>query len=113
MTWLSNANIVLMPVVALLLGAPKYLQGNLTLGELMQIAAAFAQVHLSLNWLANNAVRIAEWLASARRVVELSASCDELDAAIEAAAQEALSSVIARMMRFTSKGSRSKSRTAT
>lgn len=86
MTWLSNGSSVLMPVVPLLLAAPKYLQGQLTLGELMQIAAAFAQVHLSLNWLANNAVRIAEWLASARRVVELSASCDELDAAIEAAA---------------------------
>jgi putative ATP-binding cassette transporter len=84
MTWLSNGSTVLMPVVPLLLGAPKYLQGHLTLGELMQTAAAFAQVHLSLNWLANNAVRIAEWLASARRVVELSASCDELDTAIEA-----------------------------
>jgi putative ATP-binding cassette transporter len=60
MTWLSNGNTVLMPVVPLLLGAPKYLQGQLTLGELMQVVAAFAQVHLSLNWLANNAVRIAE-----------------------------------------------------
>ena len=90
MTWLSNGNLVLMPVVPLLLGAPKYLQGNLTLGELMQTAAAFGQVHLSLNWLANNAVRIAEWLASAHRVVELSASFDSLDAAIEAAAQHAI-----------------------
>jgi putative ATP-binding cassette transporter len=90
MTWLSNGNLVLMPVVPLLLGAPKYLQGYLTLGELMQIAAAFGQVHLSLNWLANNAVRIAEWLASARRVVELSASFDDLDAAIKAAAQDAI-----------------------
>jgi putative ATP-binding cassette transporter len=90
MTWLSNSNLVLMPVVPLLLGAPKYLQGNLTLGELMQIAAAFGQVHLSLNWLANNAVRIAEWLASAHRVMELSASFDDLDAAIEAAAQDAI-----------------------
>jgi vitamin B12/bleomycin/antimicrobial peptide transport system ATP-binding/permease protein len=86
MTWLSNANTVLMPVIPLLLGAPKYLQGHLTLGELMQTAAAFAQVHLSLNWLANNAVRVAEWLASARRVVELSASCDDLDAMINATA---------------------------
>jgi putative ATP-binding cassette transporter len=86
MTWLSNGNTVLMPIVPLLLGAPKYLQGHLTLGELMQTAAAFAQVHLSLNWLANNAVRVAEWLASARRVVELSASCDELDATMNAAA---------------------------
>jgi putative ATP-binding cassette transporter len=90
MTWLSNGNLVLMPVVPLLLAAPKYLQGSLTLGELMQIAAAFGQVHLALNWLASNAVRIAEWLASARRVVELAASFDDLDAAIEAAAQDAI-----------------------
>jgi putative ATP-binding cassette transporter len=90
MTWLSNGNLVLMPVVPLLLAAPKYLQGQLTLGELMQIAAAFAQVHLALNWLASNAVRIAEWLASARRVVELSTSFDDVDAAIEAAAQDTI-----------------------
>lgn len=90
MTWLSNANIVLMPIVPLLLSAPKYLQGNLTLGELMQIAAAFGQVHVSLNWLANNWVRIAEWLASARRVVALSASFDDLDAAIVTSAQDAI-----------------------
>jgi putative ATP-binding cassette transporter len=90
MTWLSNGNLVLMPVVPLLLAAPKYLQGHLTLGELMQIAAAFAQVHMALNWLANNAVRIAEWLASARRVVDLSASFDDLDAAIEGAARDGI-----------------------
>jgi putative ATP-binding cassette transporter len=90
MTWLSNGNLVLMPVVPLLLAAPKYLQGHLTLGELMQIASAFAQVHLSLNWLANNAVRIAEWLASARRVVALAQSFDDLDAAIKATAEDTI-----------------------
>ena len=87
MTWVGNGNNVLMPLVPLLLAAPKFLQGHLTLGELMQIAAAFVQVHLSLNWLA---IRIAEWLASARRVVELSASFDDLDAAILAAGQDAI-----------------------
>jgi putative ATP-binding cassette transporter len=90
MTWVGNSNNVLMPIVPLLLAAPKYLEGQLTLGELMQIAAAFVQVHLSLNWLANNAIRIAEWLASARRVVELSQSFDDLDAAFEATGQEAI-----------------------
>jgi putative ATP-binding cassette transporter len=35
-------------------------------------------------------VRIAEWLASARRVMELSTSFDDLDAAIEAAADDAI-----------------------
>jgi putative ATP-binding cassette transporter len=90
MTWVGNGNNVLMPVVPLLLAAPKYLQGQLSLGELMQIAAAFVQVHLALNWLANNAIRVAEWLASARRVVELSVSFDDLDAAFEAAGQDAI-----------------------
>jgi putative ATP-binding cassette transporter len=90
MMLVGNANNVLMPVVSLLLAAPKYLQGQLTLGELMQIAAAFVQVHLALNWLANNAIRVAEWLASARRVGELSASFDDLDAAVAAAGQETI-----------------------
>lgn len=90
MTWFSNGNLVLMPVVPLLLAAPKYLQGDLTLGELMQIAAAFVQVHMALNWLANNAVRIAEWLASVRRVIELSAALDGLDVTVGAAIKDAI-----------------------
>ncbi len=90
MTWLSNGNLVLMPVAPLLIASPKYLQGHLTLGELMQIAGAFAQVHLSLNWLANNAVRIAEWLASARRVVELSTSLGNLDGTFDTSAKPSI-----------------------
>ena len=36
MTWISNGNSVLSPVVPLLLGAPKYLAGEMSLGSLMQ-----------------------------------------------------------------------------
>nr|WP_281411470.1 ABC transporter ATP-binding protein/permease [Enterovirga sp. DB1703] len=82
MTWISNANSVLAPVVPLLLGAPKYLQGELSLGELMQIATAFTQAQIALNWLIDNAIRLAETLASAQRVVELSQAMDALDATI-------------------------------
>ena len=82
MTWVSNANSVLAPVVPLLLGAPKYLAGELSLGELMQIATAFTQAQIALNWLIDNAVRLAETLASAQRVVELSQAMDALDATI-------------------------------
>jgi putative ATP-binding cassette transporter len=35
------------------LSAPKYLAGQITLGDLMQAAAAFLQVQISLNWLAD------------------------------------------------------------
>ncbi|WP_375457587.1 ABC transporter ATP-binding protein/permease [uncultured Enterovirga sp.] len=82
MTWISNANSVLAPVVPLLLGAPKYLAGELTLGELMQIATAFTQVQIALNWLIDNAIRLAETLASAQRVVGLTDALDDLDESI-------------------------------
>ncbi|MBV9078650.1 MAG: ABC transporter ATP-binding protein/permease, partial [Methylobacteriaceae bacterium] len=82
MTWISNGNSVLAPVVPLLLGAPKYLSGELSLGELMQVATAFTQVQIALNWLIDNAIRLAETLASAQRVVELTDALDGLDATI-------------------------------
>jgi putative ATP-binding cassette transporter len=66
--FLTSANNLLAPAVPLLLGAPKYLAGEMTLGDLMQAAAAFLQVQLSLNWLADNALSLANWSASARRV---------------------------------------------
>ena len=82
MTWISNGNAVLSPVVPLLLGAPKYLSGEMSLGSLMQAAAAFAQVQMALNWLVDNAIRLAEWFASAQRVVELVDAVDVLDETI-------------------------------
>jgi putative ATP-binding cassette transporter len=69
--FLTSANNLLAPAVPLLLGAPKYLAGDMTLGDLMQAAAAFLQVQLSLNWLADNALSLANWSASARRVAVL------------------------------------------
>ena len=79
MTWLNGANLVLAPVVPLLLGAPKYLAGEMTLGSLMQAATAFAQVQVALNWLADNALRLADWFASSRRVTQLSDAIDRLE----------------------------------
>ncbi len=71
-TLIIQGNAVLSPVIPLLLGAPKYLSGELSLGELMQLSAAFLQVQVAFNWLVENFFRLAEWKASARRVVELS-----------------------------------------
>ncbi len=79
MVALTNSTMTLTPVIPLLMCAPKYLQGGLTLGELVQVAAAFVQVHQSLNWLADNAIRVAEWLASAQRVVAFSQALDQID----------------------------------
>ena len=79
MTWLNGANLVLAPVVPLLLGAPKYLTGELSLGSLMQAATAFAQVQVALNWLADNAIRLADWFASSRRVSQLTDAIGRLE----------------------------------
>jgi putative ATP-binding cassette transporter len=82
LTWLMGGNGVLAPVLPLLLGAPNYLNGSITLGQLMQAAAAFVQVQVALNWLVDNYARIAEWLASVGRVVGLWSALAELDASV-------------------------------
>lgn len=71
LTWLLNANAFFAPVLPVLLAAPKYLSGQMSLGEVMQVAAAFTAVLGALNWFVDNYIRLAEWSASARRVDEL------------------------------------------
>ena len=80
MTVLMNTNTILAPVVPLILVAPNYLNGSITLGGLMQTAAAFVQVQVALNWLVDNYAGIAEWLASVGRVAGLWTALGDLDA---------------------------------
>lgn len=79
--FLSSANSVLAGVVPLVLAAPKFLSGDMSLGDLMQSALAFSQVHQALNWLADNSLRLADWVASAHRVGVLDAAFDDQDSA--------------------------------
>jgi vitamin B12/bleomycin/antimicrobial peptide transport system ATP-binding/permease protein len=88
LTWLMGGNGVTAPVLPLLLAAPNYLSGEITLGALTQSAAAFVQVQVALNWLVDNYPRIAEWLASARRVTGLWAAFSDLDASVGSADEE-------------------------
>jgi hypothetical protein len=53
------------PVVGLLLCTPKYLAGTMTLGEVVQAAAAFVVVLGAFSWFTDNYARLAEWAASA------------------------------------------------
>ena len=83
MIFLAGSNNVLAPVIPLLLGAPKYLAGEISLGDLMQAAAAFTQVQNALNWLSDNSLRLADWFASARRVAALDSAFTQLDSLAE------------------------------
>jgi vitamin B12/bleomycin/antimicrobial peptide transport system ATP-binding/permease protein len=78
-TWVTNGSGALVPVVPLLLAAPKYLSGELTLGAVIQLAAAFVQVQVAIAWLVENYNRVADCYASVRRVVELVRPLNELD----------------------------------
>lgn len=74
-----NSNSALFPIVPLLLIAPKYLAGAVTLGAVIQVVAAFSAVQAALIWFVDNVVRLAEWFASVTRVDELMAELEALD----------------------------------
>ncbi len=76
-----NTNGALFPIVPLLLIAPKYLSGDVSLGAVMQVVAAFSAVQAALIWFVDNFVRLAEWFASVTRVDELQEALEGLDIA--------------------------------
>jgi ABC-type uncharacterized transport system fused permease/ATPase subunit len=65
--------------VGLLLCIPKYLAGTMTLGEVVQVSAAFVVVQGAFGWFTDNYARLAEWAASANRVASLLLALDEVD----------------------------------
>ena len=67
------------PVIPILLCAPKYIAGTMTLGQMMQAASAFVTVQVAFNWLVENYPRLADWTASAHRVASLLVSLDRLE----------------------------------
>jgi vitamin B12/bleomycin/antimicrobial peptide transport system ATP-binding/permease protein len=79
MTLVSQANVVVAPIVGLVLCAPKYLNGAMTLGELTQAAAAFTTVQVSFSWFVDNYQRVADWRSAVNRVAALLIALDELN----------------------------------
>lgn len=77
--FVSHSNFIIASVVPVILCAPKYLAGTMTLGQVMQATAAFVQVQYAFNWIVDNYPRLAEFTASARRVANLIVSLDHLD----------------------------------
>jgi vitamin B12/bleomycin/antimicrobial peptide transport system ATP-binding/permease protein len=79
MTVVTYSSLLITPVVGLLLCTPKYLAGTMTLGEVVQAAAAFVVVQGAFSWFTDNYARLAEWAASANRVASLLLALDEID----------------------------------
>jgi putative ATP-binding cassette transporter len=83
-TVVSQGSGQLAPVIPVLLCAPKFLSGSMSLGEVMQAASAFVIVQTAFSWLVDNYPRFADWTASARRAGSLLVSLDSLEKAEEA-----------------------------
>jgi putative ATP-binding cassette transporter len=80
-TFVSQGSSVLAPVVPIILAAPKFLDGSMTLGQVMQAASAFTIVQAAFGWLVDNYPRLADWSAGARRTASLMVSLDALERA--------------------------------
>ena len=70
---------VLSMAFPLLIAAPRYILGSITLGALMQSAQAFQQMAAALSWPVNNMAGIAQWRASVERVLGLVKALDDLE----------------------------------
>lgn len=80
-TSVSQTSSYIAPVLPVILCAPKFLDGTMSLGEVMQAASAFTIVQGAFNWLVDNYPKLADWTASARRVASLLGSLDALETA--------------------------------
>jgi putative ATP-binding cassette transporter len=80
-TFVSTTSGLVATVVPILLCAPKYLDGTMSLGDVMQASSAFLTVQGAFSWLVDNYPRFANWSASARRITSLLVSIDALELA--------------------------------
>jgi vitamin B12/bleomycin/antimicrobial peptide transport system ATP-binding/permease protein len=80
-TVVSQTSSYIAPVLPIILCSPKFLDGSMSLGEVMQAASAFTIVQGAFNWLVDNYPKMADWTASARRVASLMIALDALEEA--------------------------------
>jgi putative ATP-binding cassette transporter len=87
LTWITSGTGWLSLVVPILVAAPAYFGGTLTLGGLIMVAGAFSQVQGAMRWFVENFSRLADWRAAVHRVAHFRESLDNLPA-IEEGAEE-------------------------
>ncbi len=80
-TVVSQSSFLLAPVIPIILSAPKYLDGSMSLGQVVQASSAFVTVQTAFNWIVDNYPRLADWTASARRASSLMVALDGLEKA--------------------------------
>lgn len=79
LTWVSASYGWMVLVIPILVAAPAYFSGGLTLGQLMMVVGAFNQVNTALRWYVQNFGPIAEWRATLMRVTDFRQAVLEMD----------------------------------
>jgi putative ATP-binding cassette transporter len=82
-TVFSSGYSVLCAAFPLLISAPRYIAGAISLGVLMQTAQAFQQTVAALSWPVDNLGPAAEWKASVERVLGLRDALSQLNRDVE------------------------------
>ena len=80
LTWITSGTGWLSLVVPILVAAPAYFGGALSLGGLIMVAGAFAQVQGAMRWFVDNFSRLADWRAAIHRVALFREALDDLPA---------------------------------
>lgn len=79
LTWVSASYGWMVLVIPILVAAPAYFSGGLTLGQLMMAVGAFNQVNNALRWYVANFGPIAEWRATLMRVTDFRQAVVDMD----------------------------------
>lgn len=79
LAWLTTGYGLVGMAFPVLVASPMYFAGEISLGGLMQAAAAMVHVQTALSWFVDNFPRIADWKASVGRIEALSVSLDDID----------------------------------
>ena len=69
---------ILSTAFPVMVAAPRFINGSITLGTLMQTAQAFQQMASALSWPIDNLQKVAEWRASVERVIKLQDALSKL-----------------------------------
>lgn len=75
----SSGYAVLSMALPILIAAPRYILGSITLGAMMQSVQAFQQMAAALSWPVNNMPVIARWHTSVDRVLGLIEALNDLE----------------------------------
>ncbi|WAR45331.1 ABC transporter ATP-binding protein/permease [Methylomonas rapida] len=75
----SSGYSVLSMAFPILVSAPRYILGSISLGALMQSAQSFQHMVSALSWPVDNMGKVAEWRASVERVLGLASALEQLE----------------------------------